>query len=472
MWETIVNGFKSKSFSKEILNQPLRGVFLFALAATLALPLTSLAQPSPYTISDYPDQDAGDWSQGATVTGPPDGSCRGLGAVNNVNEVFDFNFALALPEDANITGIEAYVRAVSAKQEDVGIRLTLDHTTLPGSLIGADDTILDVPPAGKGNCASATDVTVGPGLDVWGLDTYPGGGTKLADDIVDAGAVFGIVFTTLFNSSVKLDSVCLEITYTSETDPGPVTSCFDIPTPEASLTLFKDVTNNFGGNAVPSDFTLILNGGAYTDTVFDHEGEPVVVVGQTYTLSEAALDGYTQTGEVVCVDAAAGDAPVTHPVTMVDGQDVECTISNVDIAPTLTLMKSVVGGGTAVPTDFTLHLNGGIYTGNEDFLSGATPTVVSNQQYTLSEDSVANYGQTGIACVDTGNGNAPVTHPVTLNEGQTVTCTITNTFNPPPPPPPPPSIAVPTLSQWALILLAMLMLGVGFYAQRERRIGR
>jgi len=150
-----------------------------------------------------------------------------------------------------------------------------------------------------------------------------------------------------------------------------------------------------------------------------------VFANTAYTFSEDAEPGYTQTG-IACVDNADQSA-VAHPVSLNEGQSVTCTISNDDAAPGLTLVKNVTNdhGGTVLAGDFILRLTGGIYTGAEVFTTGATPTVVANTAYTLGEDAVAGYLSTGIACVDNADQSA-VAHPVNLNVGQSVTCTISN----------------------------------------------
>jgi uncharacterized protein (DUF2141 family) len=54
---------------------------------------------------------------------------------------------------------------------------------------------------------------------------------------------------------------------------------------------------------------------------------------------------------------------------------------------------------------------------------------MSNIAYTVSENSVSGYTQTSLVCTDDSTQDA-VTNPVTLKEGQHVTCVITNTSQP------------------------------------------
>jgi hypothetical protein len=181
------------------------------------------------------------------------------------------------------------------------------------------------------------------------------------------------------------------------------------------LTLVKEVDNQFGGDAEPADFQLTLNGantnqGAQTGTESNTE----------YTIDEIQLDGYAQVGEVACVDDDTQES-VTHPVTLDPGQAVICTITNTDIAPGLIVVKEVINddGGDAEPGDFQLRVNGTAVAQGETF------AVAANFPQTLAEDAVAGYEMVGISCVETGSAIA-VPHPVSLDEGQSVTCTITN----------------------------------------------
>ncbi len=180
------------------------------------------------------------------------------------------------------------------------------------------------------------------------------------------------------------------------------------------LIVIKEVQNNFGGDAVPADFQLYVNGSAA------NQGEPLdVVAGVEYTVTEDQLPGYIQVGDVVCEDS---NGAVAHPVTLDPGQAVTCTITNEDLAPSLSLVKVVINddGGDATPGDFVLTLNGG------DTNQGAQSGILANTEYTVGENALDGYTQVGeVVCVDDDTQEA-VAHPVTLNEGQSVTCTITN----------------------------------------------
>jgi hypothetical protein len=108
-----------------------------------------------------------------------------------------------------------------------------------------------------------------------------------------------------------------------------------------SLTLVEKVTNDNGGTAVASDWTLTAAGYNAADPQTG-----------TYNLFQSGPDGYTLTS-LTC-DNAAGQ--VTS-VTLDPGDDVTCTFVNDDDAPNLTLVKQVTndnggtGGGERLDAD-------------------------------------------------------------------------------------------------------------------------
>ena len=126
---------------------------------------------------------------------------------------------------------------------------------------------------------------------------------------------------------------------------GEAVTCTFVNDDDApSLTLVKEVTNDNGGTAVASDWTLEAAGYNAADPQTG-----------TYDLSESGPDGYTQTS-LTC-DNAEGQV---SSVSLGLGEDVTCTFVNDDDAPSLTLVKEVTNdnGGTAAPGDWTLEAAG------------------------------------------------------------------------------------------------------------------
>ncbi|NIN70158.1 MAG: hypothetical protein GTO63_36875, partial [Anaerolineae bacterium] len=116
----------------------------------------------------------------------------------------------------------------------------------------------------------------------------------------------------------------------------------------AYLTLVKTVVNDDGGTAVAADFQAYIDGSP-VDWNVAYEVEPNV----QHTASEDVVLGYS--ASVWGTDCAADGT-----VTLLPGDNKTCTITNDDIAPTLTLVKTVVNddGGTAVAADFQAYIDG------------------------------------------------------------------------------------------------------------------
>lgn len=200
--------------------------------------------------------------------------------------------------------------------------------------------------------------------------------------------------------------------------PGDVKTCTITNDDIApTLKLVKTVTNDDGGNAVPDDWTLSASAPSPDDgRNFNNAGGSgvfqTVVSNAGYVLSETAVAGYTA-GSFTC----DGGSLVGQTITLTEGETgVTCTIDSDDVAPTLTLLKTVVNddGGNALVSDFPLFVNGSPMT------SGVSVTLKANTLYTASETNLAGYAPSdwGSDCAADGS--------ITLNEGENRTCTITN----------------------------------------------
>ncbi len=183
------------------------------------------------------------------------------------------------------------------------------------------------------------------------------------------------------------------------------------PEPEpGTLTVTKVVVNDSGGTATTTDFSL------FVDSMGIVSGSSTTTSAGIHTVTESGLFGYTAT--------FSGDCNASGNVTVPAGGVATCTITNDDIQPVITLIKNVVGG-TAVADDFDLSINSGVVT------SGSSNGVSANTSHELDEEVlVTGYTQTsvtgssflGIPCPATFPGN------IFLAPGDTITCTVTNTF--------------------------------------------
>jgi len=306
--------------------------------------------------------------------------------------------------------------------------------------------------AGSGNCSS-TSVTAPFALDHNLLEP---------DDIIKPG--FGLSFEKIEKSEVKVDSICLEIEYiTTNNDTIISLGCFE----EAPGTLL--LQKNSPGTD-PAQWTLHADGAGQNYTA--NSGDPAfsVITPATYTLSESGGPGDYEPAPtpITCL----GGTLSGNQLTLGENESAVCTFFNVatpEETATLTLIKEVINDddGQAAPNAWDLSADGpgSAFLGGQSGISG----VISVGTYTLSESEEDGYTLADLSCVpDTGRSGTQLT----LASQDVVTCTFTNNDIPPPPPPPPPAAVVPTLSQWALILLTMMVLGLGLYARRERSARR
>jgi len=112
----------------------------------------------------------------------------------------------------------------------------------------------------------------------------------------------------------------------------------------------------------------------------------------------------------------------TPDVVVPPGGTLTCTVDNEAIAPTLTLVKEVVGG-TAAPEDWTLRAQGPQSIAGPSGSDAVTDQELRIGQYTLSEEGGPDgYRNDGWRC----RGADLDGDVVTLALGQSVTCTVTN----------------------------------------------
>lgn len=212
------------------------------------------------------------------------------------------------------------------------------------------------------------------------------------------------------------------------------------------ITLVKNVINDNGGTAGVDDFGLMHN-----DIQVDsgEESDPISA-GIDVVISELDLPRYefvSITGDDRCPDGLGGT------VTIAAGENIECTITNDDIPPQLTLVKVVVNDdGTAVETDWTVSAGGW------SPISGAGGAT-SDGTYTLSETGgPSDYSASAWSCVGSAI-QQPGGNLITLALGGSATCTITNDDIP----------DVPAISTWLAWLLSLSLVSTAVVALRRRR---
>jgi prealbumin domain-containing protein len=186
---------------------------------------------------------------------------------------------------------------------------------------------------------------------------------------------------------------------------------------KGSLIIKKQVVNDNGGTKKATDFSFSVNGGAATTFAQDGadplKGKNTITIdpGTTYNVTEPAVGGYdtSYSGCSSIVVAAGGSAT--------------CTITNDDQAATLIVKKVVVNnnGGGKVATDFSFKVDGAasgtaFLQDGADTLKGKNTLSVNAGSHTVVEVPVTGYTTTYDNCTN-----------VSIANGGTATCTITNT---------------------------------------------
>ena len=191
---------------------------------------------------------------------------------------------------------------------------------------------------------------------------------------------------------------------------GGSVTCTFINTELPKLTVTKIVINDNGGAKVISDFPFKIDSTIVTSGV-----QNISTIG-AHTVSETNNAGYTST--------ISGDCATDGTITFIAGDVKNCTITNDDIAPTITLNKVVTNdnGGNAGVNDFSLSIGGTFVN------SGQVLPVSANIPIELVELSLTGYSFISI----TGDAGCPseIGGTVTLTEGENLTCTITNNDQP------------------------------------------
>src|SRR3989339_569489 len=176
-----------------------------------------------------------------------------------------------------------------------------------------------------------------------------------------------------------------------------------------TLQLLKTVTNDNGGTATNTAWTLTATGASGSPT--NLSGTTTVSSGvsfqaDTYTLAEnGGPTGYASS-TYSCVKN--GVTTVSNTITLVAGDVAVCTINNNDIAPQLTITKTVnnTHGGIKTTSSFSYYIDGVTTT-----LGVASTTSIGVHTVSESADSgyLATYGgDCSSTCTITNNDIAPL----------------------------------------------------------------
>ena len=199
----------------------------------------------------------------------------------------------------------------------------------------------------------------------------------------------------------------------------PVSPTITVTASSATLNVIKAVTNDNGGTAVASAWTLTVtssNGGSGTGSAAGAASPGTAYTlqtGKAYSVAESGgpASGYSPSSSSDCTIASA-----------VAGTTYTCTITNNDIASgggrldgTINVVKTVINdnGGTKTVADFPLFING------NTVVSGVTNSFQPADGYVVTETSNSNYTRTFSGdCDENGRLN--------IGSGMNKFCIITN----------------------------------------------
>ena len=206
--------------------------------------------------------------------------------------------------------------------------------------------------------------------------------------------------------------------------------------PNAELVIVKQVVNDNGGDATLADFTvatdagsLVFDAGVVAGSTTTYTAATLYAPPGSYSLTELDVDGYAEGSWSCTVGTLDNDTFDSGQITLAFGEQTICTIINDDIAPTLTLAKTLVNdnGGVSTIEDFDISIDGA------EVVSGVANTVLANTAIQISELDLPGYTEGTWACTD-ANGlttglptvGAATGQALTIKPGSDVTCAITN----------------------------------------------
>ena len=179
-----------------------------------------------------------------------------------------------------------------------------------------------------------------------------------------------------------------------------------------SLTIVKTVVNDDGGTLSSSDFTINVSGNNPSQTSFagSESGVVVTLEAGAYSITEDPVAGYSGSFSADC----SGDIAA--------GENKTCTVTNDDIAPTITVTKVVVPasdtGVFSLTIDDVSHAEGGDGTS-----TGAIAVSVGTR-------SIGETGASGTDLADYDRvigGDCAADGTITVALADNASCTLTNT---------------------------------------------
>ncbi|MEK7613719.1 MAG: peptidoglycan-binding protein [Patescibacteria group bacterium] len=251
------------------------------------------------------------------------------------------------------------------------------------------------------------------------------GSAEGVDVVIDAGASYTVSEDSFAGyHQVSMSDDCEGVMPEGGERTCTIVNNDNVPE-QAYLTVMKTITNDNGGLVEDQDaWTLTATNSESVVTPLSH-GSAVLVDPQTYTIGETGgPDGYEQTSVTCSVDG--GSEVAGNSVVVEAGHSYVCTITNDDVAPSLTVVKAldIQYGGTASESDWTVGASGpSVISGAGSVSSGGT---FQAGTYTLSESGGPESGYTAGEWSCNNEVAVDENNQITLALGEETTCTITN----------------------------------------------
>ena len=226
------------------------------------------------------------------------------------------------------------------------------------------------------------------------------------------------------------------------------------PSGQGSITIVK---NTVGGNGTfnftgAQSFSILTSGGTGSNsTAF------AAVAPGTYNVTETVPAGWSLTGLTCSNGSTVTLGTATANVAVAAAETVTCTFTNTRQGAII-IVKNTIGGdgifGFTGAQSFSISTNGGTGSDTTTFAS------VVPGAYNVTETVQAGWSQTGLTCSNGGTVNGS-TATATVVPGATVICTFTNLRSA--------NAGIPTLADWALMMLAVLLTAAGWLQFRRQR---
>ncbi len=187
---------------------------------------------------------------------------------------------------------------------------------------------------------------------------------------------------------------------------------------EGQIVVTKVVINDNGGNNTVPDFSLFLDDEIVSNPVTS--GVTSTLPVGAYTVTETGVRGYQAT--------FSGDCDEEGNITLVNNETKYCTITNDDLPANITLFKNVINddGRNVQSTSFKLRIDGSLVQHN------TSKAVTSNAPHAITEDGHPHYSFVSMTGTSSYGKSCPAVlgGTITLDEGETIFCTITNDDKP------------------------------------------